>query len=239
MVPVPAGSFQMGAAPGEEGSTREQKPQHIVEIKPFLIARNLVTFAEWDKCVSDGGCNGYHPSDEGWGRGNRPVVNVSWRDAQTYIAWLNSKVLGRPSTGSGDGPFRLPTEAEWEYAARAGTKSQYYWGDDPDDAKAICANCGAASDNEGTALVGSQPPNPWGLNDMAGNAWEWMADCWNTSYDGAPPDGSSWTLGNCRKHPLRGGSWRDTIELLRSNFRGEALAEARYGNIGFRIAGAR
>ncbi len=239
MVAVPAGRFTMGAAPGEEGATREQQPQHAVTVSAFSIGRNLVTFAEWDRCVADGGCNGYRPADEGWGRGNRPVVNVSWRDAQAYIAWLNGKVLGRLSTGSGDGPFRLPTEAEWEYAARAGTTSRFYWGDDTDAVKAVCATCGDGTAADGTAPVGSQPPNPWGINDIAGNAWEWMADCWNPSYDGAPPDARSWTLGNCRKHPLRGGSWRDPVEFLTSAYRGEAASTDRFGNIGFRLAQAK
>jgi formylglycine-generating enzyme required for sulfatase activity len=130
----------------------------------------------------------------------------------------------------------LPTEAEWEYAARAGTTSPYYWGFDIDEGKADCAACGSEWDGDRTAPVGSLPPNAWGLLDMAGNVWQWTADCWNESYTGAPPEGNSWTMGNCRKHPLRGGSWRDDAAFVRAAVRGNADIGSRFSNIGFRLA---
>jgi formylglycine-generating enzyme required for sulfatase activity len=170
-------------------------PQHQVTIgEPFGVGRYEVTFDEWDACVKGGGCNDYKPSDQGWGRGRRPVINVSWDDAQAYVAWLSKK------TGQ---PYRLPSEAEWEYAARAGTTSRYWWGNDVPTSKQ--ANFGDHVNK--TSKVGSYPANPWGLHDMNGNVWEWVEDCWNESYEGAPNDGSAWPSGDCGRRVRRGGSW--------------------------------
>ena len=217
MVAVRAGSFMMGSTEAErqwamgQGAARKwvdvEKPQHRVQItKPFAVGKYEVTFDEWDACVKSGGCNGYKPSDEGWGRGRRPVINVSWDDAQAYVAWLSKK------TGQ---PYRLLSEAEWEYAARAGTTTRYSWGDDitPEKANYHGSNVGK------TTEVGSYPANPWGLHDMNGNVGEWVEDCWNESYEGAPSDGSAWTSGDCSRRVLRGGSWGDGPVNLRSAYR--------------------
>jgi len=158
-----------------------------------------VTFDEWDRCVTSGG-GSHRPDDEGWGRGQRPVINVSWHDAQEYVSWLNGQVGGRP--------YRLPSESEWEYAARAGTVTRYTWGDSISGrGLAHCYGCGSRWDNESTAPVGSFGANGFGLHDMHGNVWELVGDCWNDSYEGAPRDGSVWRTGDCEIAPVRGGSW--------------------------------
>ena len=195
MVVVPAGSFMMGS---DESSS--EKPRHRVTIaKPFAVGKHEVTFAEWDACVVAGGCGGGHrPYDRGWGRGRRPVINVSWDDAKAYVLWLNRK------TGK---QYRLPSEAEWEYAARAGTTTRYSWGDDIGRNRANCANCGSRWDNEQTAPTGSFRANVFGLHDVHGNVWEWVEDCWSGDYPGAPSDGRAWTGGDCGNRVLRGGSW--------------------------------
>jgi formylglycine-generating enzyme required for sulfatase activity len=149
----------------------------------FAIGKFAVTFGEWDACVADGDCGGYQPSDNGWGRGKRPVINVSWNDAQTYIQWLSHK------TGKS---YRLPSEEEWKIAARAGTTTDYYWGNDVGRNNANCDGCGSEWDNRKTAPVGSFKPNAFGLYDMLGNVWQWTDSCWK---------------GNCAKRMFCGGSW--------------------------------
>ncbi len=153
-------------------------PQHRVTVKPFAIGKYEVTFDEWDACVKAGGCNGYRPEDPGWGRGNRPVINVSWNDTKAYVAWLAKK------TGN---PYRLPSEAEWEFAARAGTTTPFAFGTTITPKQ---ANFGR-SDGK-TEPVGSYPPNAWGLYDMHGNVWEWVEDCWHDNYGRSPTDGQPW-----------------------------------------------
>ncbi len=237
MVDIPKGEFVMGSSPFELERISSEAPQHRVLIKPFRMSRYLVTFADWDECLADGGCNGYKPADAGWGRGDRPVMNVSWNDAQSYIAWLNSKVLGRPSTGSGDGPYRLPTEAEWEYAARAGTTTRYYWGNDIGMGNADCDGCSTQWDGDRTAPAAAFHPNPWGVVGMAGNVQQWTADCWNDDYSDAPEDGTkARTTGNCGRHVVRGGSWRDNPGNLRSAYRDWFGTARRETYIGFRVA---
>lgn len=179
MVVVPAGSFMMGS-PGSEAryviEGRNERPQrHVTIAKPFAVGKFEVTFSEWEACVADFGCQGNRwPSDEGWSKGRRPVINVSWNDAKEYIAWLSRK------TGQ---TYRLLTEAEWEYAARAGTTTRYSWGDE--------FSSSSANNNKGrTVPVGGYPANPWGLYDVHGNAWEWVEDCYG-NYIGAPTDGTA------------------------------------------------
>ena len=209
MVVVPAGSFMMGSPSHEDGRDDDEGPVHRVTIaEPFAVGVREVTFAEWNACASSGGCGGYRPDDEGWGRGNRPVINVSWKDAQAYVDWLSRK------TGA---EYRLLSEAEWEYAARAGTTTRYHWGDGVGRNRANCDTCG---DSWGvTAPVGSFAANGWGLHDVHGNVWEWVEDCWNGDYTGAPSDGSAWESGNCDARVLRGGSWSSGPRILRDAYR--------------------
>ena len=176
VVPVPAGNFQMGSTDG----FAFERPVHRVEIrKPFYIGRREVTFDEWDACVSEGGCQ-YRPSDRGLGRGLRPVTDVDWNDAKTYLSWLSSK------TGHA---YRLPTEAEWEYAARGGSSTTYPWGNALEKDRANCLGCTNIPLNKAVE-TGTFPANGFGLLDMVGNAAEWVEDCWRDSYSGAPKMGS-------------------------------------------------
>ena len=241
MVVVPAGSFRMGSPPSEEGRDDDEGPMRRVTIsEPFAVGKYEVTFAEWDACVSAGGCGGHRPGDQGWGRGNRPAVHVSWKDAQAYVAWLSEK------TGKS---YRLLSESEWEYAARAGTRTSRHWGE---GASGQCGYAnGADRTAEGrysgwtvaecddghvwTAPVGTFKANGFGLHDVLGNVWEWVADCWNDSYAGAPSDGSVWESGECGRRVLRGGSWGSRPWRLRSANRNWIDA---FRNIesGFRVA---
>ena len=224
MVSIPGGTFHMGDFFGED--LPHERPIHSVTVPPFKLGKYEVTFAQWDACVADGGCGDYRPDDRSWGRGSRPVIGVSWDDAQSYIDWLNSK------TGGG---YRLPTEAEWEYAARAGRTRKYSWGDDIGTNRANCNGCGSQWDYDRTAPVGSFPANSWGLHDMHGNVWEWVQDCVNDNYEGAPSDGSAWEGGNCEARIIRGGAW-STIPLgLRSAARGAAARSGRFTDLGFRL----
>jgi formylglycine-generating enzyme required for sulfatase activity len=221
MVVVPEGEFKMGS-----GDSINEKPEHRVVIaKPFAIGRREITFSEWDACFAAGGCK-YEPNDRGWGRGNRPVIDVSWDDAKAFVSWLARK------TGKS---YRLPTEAEWEYAARAGTTSPFWWGRTPGPDHANCEDCGASPLHQ-TMPVGSFRPNGFGLYDVAGNAAEWVEDCWNETYRGAPADGSAWTSGQCGEHVLRGGSFASKANLIRSASRFRYDQDVRYYANGFRVA---
>ncbi len=214
MVVIPAGEYVMGSPAGEEQTGGANGPQHRVRIgRPIAVGKYGVTFEEWDACVSGGGCGGYRPGDGGWGRGRRPVVNVNWDDAKAYVAWLSEKTGKR---------YRLLSEAEWEYAARAGTSTTYHWGDEIGRNRANCDGCGSRWDDEKTSPVGSFEPNEYGLHDMHGNVFEWVEDCWHENYMGAPTDGSAWTTGgswSCDRRVMRGGSWYSKPELLRSAHR--------------------
>jgi len=228
MVAIPAGEFTMGS-PGRasEGSSYESPP-HRVRIRVFEIGKYAVTFDEWDACVQDGGCGGHHPLDHGWGRGRRPVVDVSWDDANRFVQWLNAK------TGGG---FRLPTEAEWEYAARAGSNTARYWGESIGQNHANCDGCGGQWENRQSAPVGSFAPNAFGLYDMLGNVWQWVDDCWHDSYVGAPRDGHAWTSGgNCDERVARGGSWNYTARFVYAASRDRYGLSLRYFDLGFRVA---
>ena len=225
MVSIPGGSFRMGDMSGEGLSS--EKPVHSVSVPAFRLGKYEVTFAQWDACVADGGCGGYRPDDAGWGRGNRPVINVSWDNAQSFIDWLNSKTGGN---------FRLPTEAEWEYAARAVSTTKYSWGNDVIGQNR--ANCNyECGDRWGhTAPAGSFSANAWGLHDMHGNVWEWVQDCWNDSYAGAPTDGRAWTQGDCGRRVVRGSSWPNDAWYLRSAYRLWSSRSGHSHDLGFRLA---
>ena len=227
MVVIPAGSFRMGCVSGRDCYDSE-RPVHTVTFpNPFALSVYEVTFADWDACTRLGGCNRYRPDDEGWGRGHRPVINVSWDDAQAYVAWLSRE------TGS---KYRLPSESEWEHAARAGTATRYSWGDAIGRNRANCDGCDSKWDNHSTSPVGSFAANPWGLYDVHGNVMEWLADCWNDRYRGAPSDGISWLRGDCRQRVLRGGCWGNNPRSLRAANRYRAFTWLRTGVIGFRVA---
>ena len=220
MVVIPAGSFEMGST-----RTDYDKPVHRVRIgKSFAIGRFEVTFKEWAKCQEEGGCKG-RPDDRGWGRGDHPVINVSWLDAKEYVKWLSKK------TGH---VYRLPSEAEWEYAARGGASAPYWWGGGVGSRQANCREC-KTGEPERTLPVGSYKPNAFGLYDTAGNAAEWVEDCWNDDYKGAPSDGSAWTKGNCQLRVLRGGSFDSQASYVQSAARFRYDYDVPYSANGFRV----
>ncbi len=224
MVVISAGSFLMGSPESEEGRYAAEGPQHRVEIpEAFAVGAYEVTFEEWDACVAEGGCGGYRPDDAGWGRGARPVIGVSWEDARDYVRWLSGR------TGE---EYRLLSEAEWEYAARAGTRTRYSFGDDISPSQANYWDSG----HRKTVPVGSYRPNGFGLYDMHGNVYEWVQDCWNGNYDGAPRDGRAWESGDCSLRVLRGGSWYHLPGDLRSASRPWNFAGSRNLSYGFRVA---
>ena len=233
LVVIDPGTFLMGSTEAERQWAVEQganparvqweRPQHEVRIDyGFEVARYPVTFEEYDHFAEAMGRE--KPDDESWGRGRRPVINVSWKDAKAYVDWL-SDVTGEA--------YRLPSEAEWEYACRAGTTTRHSWGDEkptPEQAN-FGKNIGK------TTEVGAYPANPWGLYDMHGNVWEWVEDCWHDSYEGAPNDGSAWMSGgDDSRRVQRGGSWNYGPRGLRSAFRVRNLADARLNDWGFRVA---
>ncbi|WP_428278597.1 formylglycine-generating enzyme family protein [Candidatus Palauibacter sp.] len=246
MVVVPPGTFTMGSPESEEFRDAAEGPQHSVTIEAaFAVGVHEVTFAEWDACVRMGGCR-YTPADRRWGRERRPVIHVSWEDAQAYVSWLSGLTGQR---------YRLPSEAEWEYVARAGTVTARYWGE---DVSKLCRYANGAARRPGrlrwaglsgytpdgpcaddygtTAPVGSFAPNAFGLYDVLGNVSEWTQDCWNRSYAGAPADGSAWESGDCDRRVLRGGSWFIGVWFLRSANRSRNLPDTRDMYYGFRVA---
>jgi len=230
MVVIPAGKFIMGSPESEKGRIENEGPQHDVTFaKPFAVGKFDVTFAEWDVCVEAGACphTSVPASDNGRGREDRPVIDVSWHDAELYVAWL-SRLTGKE--------YQLLSEAEWEYAARAGATTAYYWGDDIGQGNANCDGCGSQWDEKQTAPVGSFKPNAFGLYDMAGNVLQWVEDCYHDSYEEAPNDGSAWVSGgDCGGRVLRGGSWDLNSRLLRAASRVRYIAVFRLSNVGFRL----
>jgi formylglycine-generating enzyme required for sulfatase activity len=226
MIVVPRGSFMMGSPPTEKGRFNNEGPQHPVTIaKSFAVSKFALTFDEWDTCVAYGDCD--PRSDNAWGRGRRPVITVTWDDAQSYVRWL-SWMTGKA--------YRLLTEAEYEYAARAGTQTAYPWGDDIGANKANCNSCGSQWDGKQTAPVGSFGPNRFGLYDMVGNVWSWVEDCDHDGYDDdAPQDGSAWITGDCGRRVLRGGSWYGYPQYLRSADRDWLATDSRSDYLGFRV----
>jgi formylglycine-generating enzyme required for sulfatase activity len=232
MVVIPAGEFTMGAPASEQGAGAEA--QHRVTITtPFAVSKFEISFDEWDACVAQGGCRGYRPDDEGWGRGASPVMNISWEDAKSYAEWLSHK------TGH---TYRLLSESEWEYAARAGTTTSYpYEG----GLSPSIANYDGSVDGSGpsdvnrqrTVAVGSFLANGFGLHDMNGNVSEWVEDCWHDEYTAmTPTDGSAWLDGDCNGRVVRGGSWEDSQVELRSAARTGGSKEDRFYTDGIRIA---
>ena len=240
MVVVPAGEFVMGSPESEKGRGKDEGPQRKVTFaQPFAVGKFEVTFAQWDACTTEGGCM-HKPGDETWGRGKRPVINVSWDDARQFVAWLAKK------TGK---PYRLLTEAEWEYSARAMTKIPetnvpFATGQTINYKQAnYDANFTYNKGPQGiyrqkTLDVGSLPRNAFGLHDMHGNVWEWVEDCYKDSYAGAPTDGSAVTSPNCSLRILRGGAWNYYPRLLRSAYRYATAAGVRMENAGLRVARA-
>ena len=222
MVVIPAGKFVMGSNKG----LKRELPLHQVTIpKPLAFGRFEVTFHEFDACHDAGACK-KKPFDRGWGRGRRPVMNVLIGDIAEYTAWLSKKTGKR---------YRLPSEAEWEYAARAGTKSGYWWGDDMRPGAANCRNCGTEWSGHKTAPVGKFEPNPWGLYDMHGNVLEITKDCWNTSHDNAPSDGSERTDGDCKSRVIKSGAWYYLPKVSRSASRARNDGRIISYFIGFRV----
>lgn len=242
IIQLPAGSFVMGASNDDDSALDNERPAHRAEVTAFAMTRYPITFEEFDACVEAGGCAS-RPSDSGWGRGLRPVINVSWYDAHSYARWLSQR------TGQS---YRLPSEIEWEYAARAGTTGVRFWGDDPADACAYANvydrtaaktesfswNPHACSDGFNyTSPVGSLKPNPWGFGDMIGNVWQWVADCWVDDYSSAtgaiaPADRE------CSERIARGGSWLSEPSAARSSTRLRMDVADKDIHIGFRLARA-
>ena len=224
MVVVPAGSYEMGSPSSEAGRDDDEGPVHQVTIaKPFAVGKYEVTFDEWDACVAAAGCT-HRTDDLGWGRGIRPVHDISWEDAQEYVQWV-SRETGKP--------YRLLNEAEWEYVARAGNRTKYWWGDNIDTNNANCSGCGSQWDGKSTAPVGSFKENAFGLFDTAGNVWEWTQDCWiYYRYKEAKADGKVW----CSRRVLRGGSWIEDPSGIRSANRDKAGSGSRSSSFGFRVA---
>jgi formylglycine-generating enzyme required for sulfatase activity/DNA-binding beta-propeller fold protein YncE len=252
MVELPPGHFRMGSTPDEaidevpkhlHHVLEREKPQVEVEIAyPLAIGKYEMTFAEWDHCVEQGGCS-YRPQDAGWGRGNRPVIHVNRADAVEYLSWL-ARHTGKP--------YRLPSEAEWEYAARGGTTTARHWGEAIGRNNAACDGCGSKWDKRRPAPAGSFAPNAFGLHDMLGNVREWTSDCWNPDLSEAPRDGSPnpgrrkyWENGECRWPMQRGGDYDTFAWALRAGYRtswrpgrgpsGRAWSD-RGDSYGFRVA---
>ncbi len=221
MVVVPAGSFMMGSLEGK-GDSDERQQRKVTIINTFAVSKFAVTAEQWQTCVTYGGCKA------GGNKGKQPVSSVSWYGAQHYAAWL-SKMTGHN--------YRLLTEAEWEYAARGGSTTAYFWGDEIGEGNANCKGCGSKWDGKQAAAVGSFKPNAFGLYDMHGNVWELVADNWHKNYRGNPPtDGSAWKGGDTSLRVLHGGSWGGSAQLARSASRSRVAPGGRYEGAGFRLA---
>jgi formylglycine-generating enzyme required for sulfatase activity len=233
MVGIAAGKFLMGSPAREPGRFDSEGPQHAVTVKAFALAKYPVSSAEFLAFLN---ATGYQPQPcnsllgLGWRQLHRgqaatptdvepprwPAVCLDWKDAEAYIAWLNARArAARPQLGNRN-PYRLPSEAEWEYAARAGTHTARWWGEEIGGGHANCNGCGSEWDNKLLGPVDAFEPNPFGLSGMLGNAWEWTADCWHPSYVGAPVDGRAWTDSFCIRHAIRGGAWNNVPIFVRS-----------------------
>ena len=234
MVTINPGQFQMGSPSYESKRERTEGPVQEVAINyAFEVGKFEVTFAEWDKCVASGGCKGHRPSDGGWGRGKRPVINISWQDTQNYIKGLNRK------TGL---KYRLLSEAEWEYIARAGSRDPFSTGHMITTQQ---ANFNGQESYQGspigtyrrkTVAVGSFNANPYGIHDLHGNVWEWTQDCWNPTHAGNPNNGRARTSGDCGYRVMKGGSWVNSPYDIRVAQRQRYTTDYRYDDYGFRIA---
>lgn len=259
MIGVPAGSFVMGSPSSEAGRFQSEGPQHVVTIRAFALGKYMITSGEFLTFLL---ATGYQPEPcnrilgLGWRSPDRghayppfdeephrlPAICLDWRDAQAYIGWLNAEAAReRPELAlRKSGPYRLPSEAEWEYAVRGGTTAARWWGNEIGKGNANCNGCGSKWDNQLLAPVDALAPNPFGFYGMLGNAWEWTADCWHVSYVGAPHDGSAWMTPGCTEHVLRGGSWDNVPLFVRSAARSPGSSdggEYDYSSLaGFRVA---
>ena len=210
------GTFAMGS---NEDIT--EKPVHHVTVKPFAMSKYPILVREWNQCAAAKAC-GFVAT----GNDEAPVTNVSWSDAKKFVSWL---------AGATHKPYRLPTEAEWEYAARGGTQTRFWWGEEFQPGMANCKNCTDVAVAEQPIKVGSLKANPFGLYDMGGGVDQWVEDCWHKNYQGAPSDGSAWMDGDCASHVIRSGSWRNDSRYVRPANR-ETYDDARYQTHGFRVA---
>lgn len=223
MIQVPSGSFGMGGATGLVSA--DESPRHEVQISSFMVSVNEITFAEYDRFAKSTGRR--LPSSSGWDRKTHPVSNVSWDDALAYVRWL-SKQTGKR--------YRLLSEAEWEYAARAGTTASYWWGLTPGAGNAHCFDCKSDFSTSKPAKVGTYQPNPFGLYDTAGNMFEWVHDCYHRNYKDAPADGSVWEGGDCEVRIVRGGAYRSPASSMRVENRDKFPSGRGQYNVGIRIA---
>ncbi|MGV3652630.1 MAG: formylglycine-generating enzyme family protein, partial [Noviherbaspirillum sp.] len=222
LISLPAGSFSMGSSSGDPS----EQPAHKVTINaPFAIGKYEVTVAEWEQCVAASACPKIGGSDKPDAR--TPMRDVSWNDVQQYVKWL-AKTSGQA--------YRLPTEAEWEYAARGGTRTRFWWGEQMKKGTANCSDCGEPWSAQGPAPVGSFQANPFGLHDTNGSVWEWVADCWHNNFKGAPANGSAWDTPACRDRVIRGGSWREGASYMPSSTHFKYSASVRQSQNGFRVA---
>lgn len=223
MTRLPAGVAQIGSAANSLNT--DETPRHKVTLKSFAIGSYEITFDDYDRFAAATGRT--LPGDRRWGRSKRPVINVSWDDAVAYTRWLSEQTGHR---------YRLPSEAEWEYAGGAGADTFYWWGNNSGENHAACFNCGSAWDGRQTAPVGSFAANAFGLYDTAGNVLEWVADCRHENYQGAPADGSVWSGGDCARHIARGGAYDSPADNLRIQKRGYFASATRLDNLGLRVA---
>ena len=225
MVTIPPGRFLMGSPKGEKGRSKDEGPQHDVVIgDAFGIGRYPVMFCDFDLFAQSS--DQKLPSDKGWGRDNRPAINVSWEDAVAYCQWLTEQT-GRT--------YRLPSEAEWEYAARGGTTTRFWWGDQKGEGRANFRDSGSEWSGAQTSPTDSFDANPFGLHDVHGNVWEWCQDGWHSDYEGAPTDGSAWTSGEGGARVLRGGSWNFNPGLARAAARINGYPGRRNDLVGIRV----
>jgi formylglycine-generating enzyme required for sulfatase activity/class 3 adenylate cyclase len=211
------GSFMMGS---NEDVT--EKPTHQVTVKPFAISKYPISVREWNECAAAKAC-GFVAT----GKDDAPVTNVSWSDAKQFVAWL---------AGATRKSYRLPSEAEWEYAARGGTQTKYWWGDQFQPGMANCKSCTDIAATEQPIKVGSFGANPFGLYDMGGGVDQWVEDCWHKNYQGAPSDGSPWVEGDCVSHVIRSGSWKNDARYARPANRDSYDTNVRYPTHGLRVA---
>jgi len=222
MVVIPSGTFKMGSLKGK----KSERPVHTITIYQHLAAgRFEVTFEEWDACHREGGCS-KKVHDRDWGRQNRPVINVLYSDIQEYLTWIREKTSSF---------YRLPSEAEWEYAARAGTTTEYWWGNEMKKGYANCRDCGTKWSGIKSAPVGSFKPNPWGLYDLHGNLLEYVEDCWTKNHGTVPKNALPYLKSNCRSRVIKGGAWYYLPKASRSAYRTKNDTRVFSYLIGFRV----
>jgi formylglycine-generating enzyme required for sulfatase activity len=211
------GTFMMGS-----NDDMSEKPIHQVTVKPLAIGRYPISIREWNQCAVANACAFAATGDD-----DAPVTNISWTDAKQFVAWLAEATHK---------PYRLPSEAEWEYAARGGTQTRYWWGDEFQPGIANCKNCAGVAATEQSIKVGNSRPNPFGLYDMGGAIDQWVEDCWHKNYHGAPSDGSAWVENDCTSHVIRSGSWKNDQRYVRPANRDSYDTNVRYPTHGLRVA---